>query len=897
MSSDEYALKHDDGPPGSPPPAATSIANLSDFAQPASEARAEQAKRKKPVSDFWVLVGCNAVVFGASVCIMVLELTASRLIAKHIGQSLYTWTSVIGVVLAGISLGNYFGGWLADRFKPQKVLAWLFLISGLATFSVLWLNQWAGHVTRPETFAWETWVVLVVAWIFLFPALALGTISPVTASLALSRSKKTGITVGNVYAWGAVGSIVGTFLTGFFLIDVLGTKMIVVTTALALMTMGLLVAGGQWVFRSFVFFGAMQFVALVGLCAVADTDRGAWLGEKLGTLTAGRAPDATGREPFAGSDYDRKVEPWRQWGRRLGTGLHDLGLALALRDDDADEYTDESNYYTINVSDAMEDGDQVKELKLDHLIHSYFNPDNPTKLYYDYERVYAAVTERAAASWKRRTSTRLDSLPVPASGAVSLPSGIEYDQADRLLSVEGAFDLAQLRRMTRIGPYAEYWQAILKLYDQSRHDSGEFLTTELGELPAGVDFLKPTPENRNRLFAAEPQRSASGRGVHRLYYDPELKMIICHGKLDLNSALQVMAQGEHAAYIRALEDLLRRSRQIRTLFIGGGGFVFPRWVEDRFPDNPLIDVAEIDPAVKLAVQRRMGLPEDDATFVKTHIGDARKFIDDQRRKNAALSAQNQSPVVYDFIYGDAFNDYSVPWHLTTREFSEKVKDLLTPGEGVYLVNIIDIYPRAMFPPEKPRSKEHPKYVGTVPASLIPEDMQEWDWTDALPPFQNLQLYGDAGGVHRIGFRGVMTDEVRDQLLSLAPGNAQFIAAVGGLYAASRAETVGSFLGRYVTTAREVFPHVYLFSSNDSAPGDDRDTFVVACSLKPLNFDDLFQSGGHWKTPPFAATETDPNGARRDIGQMSAVEELARGLLLTDDFAPVDNLLVPVFARQ
>src|SRR5579872_2466100 len=47
-------------------------------------------------SDFWALVGCNAIVFGASVCIMVIELTAARLIAAYIGSSLYTWTSVIG---------------------------------------------------------------------------------------------------------------------------------------------------------------------------------------------------------------------------------------------------------------------------------------------------------------------------------------------------------------------------------------------------------------------------------------------------------------------------------------------------------------------------------------------------------------------------------------------------------------------------------------------------------------------------------------------------------------------------------------------------------------------------------------------------------------------------------
>ncbi len=51
---------------------------------------------------------------------MVLELVAGRIIAPYVGVSLYTWTSVIGVVLAGMSLGNYLGGRLADRCGHRR---------------------------------------------------------------------------------------------------------------------------------------------------------------------------------------------------------------------------------------------------------------------------------------------------------------------------------------------------------------------------------------------------------------------------------------------------------------------------------------------------------------------------------------------------------------------------------------------------------------------------------------------------------------------------------------------------------------------------------------------------------------------------------------------------------
>ena len=113
---------------------------------------------------------------------------------------------------------------------------------------------------------------------------------------------------------------------------------------------------------------------------------------------------------------------------------------------------------------------------------------------------------------------------------------------------------------------------------------------------------------------------------------------------------------------------------------------------------------------------------------------------------------------------------------------------------------------------------------------------------------------------------------------------------------SQAEQAGRFLGRYVRTAREVFPYVYVFSSNEDRPGEDRDTFVVACSLVPLALDNLIAAGGHWQGEPFAWS-TREGDRTTDHGQMDALLELSRGPSLTDDYAPVDNLLAPVFTRQ
>ena len=60
--------------------------------------------------------------FFSSFCIMILELVASRLVARHVGASLNVWTSVIGIMLGGICLGNVLGGRLADRVEPSRAI-------------------------------------------------------------------------------------------------------------------------------------------------------------------------------------------------------------------------------------------------------------------------------------------------------------------------------------------------------------------------------------------------------------------------------------------------------------------------------------------------------------------------------------------------------------------------------------------------------------------------------------------------------------------------------------------------------------------------------------------------------------------------------------------------------
>jgi pimeloyl-ACP methyl ester carboxylesterase len=89
--------------------------------------------------------------FVGSGALLVLEIVAGRLLAPTLGVSLYTWTSVIGVVLAGVSLGNYLGGRLADRRPTRSTLGLVYLAAAASSLLVLVVLRFMDTLQLPAT--------------------------------------------------------------------------------------------------------------------------------------------------------------------------------------------------------------------------------------------------------------------------------------------------------------------------------------------------------------------------------------------------------------------------------------------------------------------------------------------------------------------------------------------------------------------------------------------------------------------------------------------------------------------------------------------------------------------------------------------------------------------------
>ena len=183
------------------------------------------------------------IVFTASGCTLIIEIVAGRILAPTIGVSLYTWTSIIGIVLAGISAGNYIGGRVADRYPSPSTVGLILLAGGVASMAILPVDHFVSD--RFLTLPIIPRIVMLTVVLFLVPAVILGMVTPVVIKLRLADLAETGNVVGKLYAVSTAGSILGTFLTGFVLVQLFGTRLVILIVSLVLVAIAI-AFGNLW---------------------------------------------------------------------------------------------------------------------------------------------------------------------------------------------------------------------------------------------------------------------------------------------------------------------------------------------------------------------------------------------------------------------------------------------------------------------------------------------------------------------------------------------------------------------------------------------------------------------------------------------------------------------------
>ncbi len=162
------------------------------------------------------------------------EMVASRILTPLFGSGIYTWATIISIVVAGLMAGYFLGGILADRHPRFGVAALIKIVGALYLAFVYWiaggtLEGLLDYVTD------DTAALFLSGFVVCFPPLlVLGMYSPLSVRLLLSEPSDAGKVSGGLFAISSLGNIIGIIVTTFFLIPSIGTRSITASFAVFL---------------------------------------------------------------------------------------------------------------------------------------------------------------------------------------------------------------------------------------------------------------------------------------------------------------------------------------------------------------------------------------------------------------------------------------------------------------------------------------------------------------------------------------------------------------------------------------------------------------------------------------------------------------------------------------
>lgn len=166
--------------------------------------------------------------------VMSFEMLATRYLNPFFGSSIYTWGSLIAVVLAGMTCGYFGGGRIADRYPSPAVFAGIIAPAPLLLALLPQIAESISLSLAETDLDVRIGVLAASMALFFLPVMLLSAAAPFAIRLLISSRERAGHVAGAVTAISTAGSIVGTLGTVFFLIPNFGTR--ANTYALALLS-------------------------------------------------------------------------------------------------------------------------------------------------------------------------------------------------------------------------------------------------------------------------------------------------------------------------------------------------------------------------------------------------------------------------------------------------------------------------------------------------------------------------------------------------------------------------------------------------------------------------------------------------------------------------------------
>lgn len=639
-----------------------------------------------------------------------LQLVAGRLLAPYVGSSLATWTAVIGMFLAGISAGNWYGGRLADRAASGRTLRGALWLGALGLLFALVVVRLLGDGSAVRAIPLHPRIALL-SFLVCFPAaFLLSVTTPVAIKLLLPSVENTGRTVGLIYALGTLGSLAGNYFTGFILMGLFGVTSLIVGAAAVVGILGAIIppswsahtsdapATGSWqagesaalslpaacgiVFVASFCSMAIELTASRLLAPILGVSIYTWTGI-IGVVLAG----VTVGNWLGGRIADRS--PCRE---TLGSSLFWTGLLTAMilavlaglgsLDFDARDAK--------AVAPPMGEFLSWMKFQLDGLAAQVSKVGLPARVVVSsfllfffpmlaFGTISPQVTRLAVSDWNHAGRVAGRVYAWSCAGAIAGTFATGWFLIGWLGSMTLVLAIAAVVISLAL-PVGNTWRKPSEVVGV-----GVVIASLAFVLLFGREkYLTHRPEalycketNYYLISISKEDEEDTARRmvldllIHSHIYGHWIEEGDVKGWFADVSRMGYGHEQVQAEFVRAAADA-RPSPRI--LVIGGGGYTLPRWI-DRYVPQAQVDVVEIDPGVTEAVYAALGMPRD--TKIRSFNLDGRQYIQELA-----------PPAGYSVVIQDAVNDLSVPAHIMTREYNLAVSQTLT-DDGVYLLTVID----------------------------------------------------------------------------------------------------------------------------------------------------------------------------------------------------------------
>lgn len=604
-----------------------------------------------------------------NICLMTVELVASRLLAPYIGVSLLAWASVIGMVFVSMAIGYGLGGILADRAPSRNWVGGLLVGGGVLVACMYPIAKWIGPHLLESSLPLGVVAVIMSATVLCLPSMILAAIYPCFVKRSISAPGQTGEMVGGVNAASAFGSIIGTFSTGFVWVMWSSTPVILWSIAGVLGTMGVL----------------------------------SLLQERR--VNTPRLPEAT-KTPLesesASLAAEEKISVAKRSALAFVSGFSLLSLEVVMSRVLA-PYIGVSIYtWTGSI------GIILLGIIAGNILGGVLADQRSSKQLLGKSFIWSGITILFAIYVVIITGPLFASITLPLMLRTILFSTLAFLPAAIALStISPQLMRIQIHDLTGLGARSgslAAWNTVGGLVGTL--GTGFILISWVGTrglltclvlicVAAGLWVSRPAHVIRPRMLLM----LIAGLGVLFLapaaclketqYYCVQLIKDVNFSEQNRAYSLRLdhlvhsyvrlghpeaLGYGYEQVYAHLIANNYRPEQSFSSLFIGGGGYVLPRYLTAYYP-NSHSTVSEIDPGVTQVNKTHLGLPTN--TPIETQNIDARMYL-------SRLPKEKK----FDLVFGDAFNDFSVPYHLTTREFHQLLKEHMSQ-DGIYALNIID----------------------------------------------------------------------------------------------------------------------------------------------------------------------------------------------------------------